>query len=122
MKAKFLLIALLVLGSSMIFTSCVYEEPVIVYQQPRVAVDFDFWTGSRHVEIDGSVLNQGNVDVRSVNIEFLLIDRYGDVVSSSWHQYRVNLLPREEFFFSIDIGEFGIYEVRLGRVEADGFY
>jgi len=122
MKSKFLLIAMLALGSSMILTSCVYEEPVVVTAQPRVAVNYDFWTGARHVEIDGSVFNSGNVEVGSVNIEFILVDEFGYAISSSWHRYRVNILPGQEFFFSIDIGEIGVFGVRLGRVEAVGYY
>lgn len=106
----------------MVFTSCVYEEPVVITANPRVAVSYDYWTGARHVEIDGSVFNNGNVEVETVNIEFLLLDEFGDVISSSWHRYRVRILPGQEFFFSIDIGEFGVYDVRLGRVETVGYY
>ena len=106
----------------MVFTSCVYEEPVIITANPQVAVNYDYWTGARHVEIDGSVYNNGNVEVRSVNIEFVLLDEFGRAISSSWHRYRVDIIPGQEFFFSIDIGEYAVYDVRLGRVEAVGYY
>jgi hypothetical protein len=121
MKSKILLITLLILGSSMVFTSCVYEETVVITGNPRVAIDFDYWTGARHVEIDGSVFNNGNLNVRSVNIEFILLDEFGDMISSSWHRYRVDIHPGQEFFFVIDIGEYYVYDVHLGRVEADGY-
>lgn len=122
MKSKFVLIALITLGGSLLFSSCTYDDPVVVTAQPSVAISYDFWTGARHVEIDGSVLNNGNVEVQTVNIEFILVDEFGYAISSSWHRYRVNILPGQAFFFSIDIGEFAVYDVRLGRVEAVGFY
>lgn len=109
---KILTLIVLALGMSFLFSSCVYEETVVVAPaRPDVDLYYDFWAGPRHVEIDGELFNDGNTFVRSVQLEVRLYDEFGRVISIDWIMVDAFLNPGEVQLFSFNISERYVFDV-----------
>ncbi|MCB9245180.1 MAG: hypothetical protein H6606_02015 [Flavobacteriales bacterium] len=111
---KLITLSILTLGMSLFFSSCVYEETVVVAPvRPDVDLYYDFWAGPRHVEIDGELFNDGNTFVRAVQLEVRLYDEFARMISTDWITVDVFINPGEVQRFSFNIPERYVFDVDI---------
>ncbi len=92
------------------FNGC-SDDVIVDAANPRASVIFDFWAGSRTVEVDGEIFNDGNTFIEQVEIEIALYDEFGQYIKSVYQGFRVDLRPQDSFIFSTDLREFDVYDV-----------
>lgn len=105
---------ILIILSASAFTGCVVvhdEPPVVVAQPPHVDVAYDFWTGSRSVEVDGEIFNDGPGFAQTVELEFRFFNKYGDWVDTDYRTFHLDLPPGHSANFYADFGYWNIYDV-----------
>lgn len=111
MRQRFTIFAALILLVT-VFTGCADEKPrVVVAEPPQIEVSYNFWTGARHVEVDGEIINDGPGYAAEVELEFQFFDRYGDWVQTEYRSFIVELPQKHSTGFFADFGFTGIHDI-----------
>lgn len=87
------------------------DDVVIVSNDARASVMFDFWAGARNVEVDGEIFNDGNTHIEHVELEIMFYDQYGNYMHSVFQTFVLDLHPVESFVFATDVRQSGVYDV-----------
>jgi len=96
------------------FQSCVREE-VLIVEPPRMTAEmnYTFYTGIRTVEIEGEIINRGNVFIEGAQIRFRLYDRNGYLITTYFQDFIVRNSPNYGAYFYTALNENYIYEVKV---------
>jgi hypothetical protein len=110
MKKAFLLFAL---TSMFLMQSCVQEEVVFVPVEPKLTaeIDYTYYTGLRWVEVEGEIVNRGNVPLKGAQIRYRLFDRDGYLINTYFVDYDVLADPGYGTYFYSEFPERYTYEV-----------
>lgn len=111
MKKWILFIAM---SSVLFLNSCVKEEVILVPVEPRLTaeIDYTYYTGLRWVEVEGEIINRGNVPIRGAQIRYSLYDIDGLLISTYFRDYDVFADPGQGVYFYGEFPERYVYEVR----------
>ena len=111
MKKKLFLSSLFLL--SFFFQSCVKEEVRIV-EPPRMTAEmhYSFYSGIRTVEIEGEIINRGNVYLEGAQLRFRLYDRNGFLITTYFQDFSVRNSPNYGSYFYTSLNERYVYEVK----------
>jgi hypothetical protein len=95
------------------FQSCVREE-VIIVEPPRMTAEmnYSFYSGIRTVEVEGEIINRGNVYVEGAQIRFRLYDRNGYLITTYFQDFAVNNSPGFGTYFYTALNEKYVYDVK----------
>jgi hypothetical protein len=111
MKKTLLLNSFLLLLFSL--QSCVKEE-VLIVEPPRMTAEmnYTFYSGIRTVEIEGEVINRGNVFIEGAQIRFRLYDKNGYLITTYFQDFTVRNSPNYGAYFYTALNERYVYEVK----------
>lgn len=111
MKKWVLFIAL---SSVLTLQSCVREEVVLVPVEPKLTaeIDYSYYIGLKWVEVEGEIINRGNVPLNGAQIRFRLYDRDGYLLNTYFVDYDVLKDPGYGAYFYGEFQQRYVYEVR----------
>ncbi len=89
------------------------DDVIINADNPRASLVYDFWAGSRSVEVDGEIFNDGNTRISEVEIEIMLFDEFGQYITSVFQTFPVNLRPYDSFIFATDFRARNVFDVEV---------
>lgn len=96
----------------MLIQACSKEEAPQAQPKRTAEMNYSFYTGIRNVEVEGEIINRGNVYLNGTQIRFLLYDHNGYLIRTYFNDFKVDNYPGEGTYFYTMFSEPGVSEVK----------
>lgn len=93
---------------------CVQEE-IILVQEPIVKqaeLNYSYYLGLRIVEVEGEIVNRGNIPLAGAQIRFRLFDEDGYLITTLFRDFNLNVSPGDGIYFYSDFVQPGTFDVK----------